>query len=255
MSRLRRRPSRRTFIRTRPASSVFSSIYSVALAQVKRASNFGVVSYTSCCSAHTRGPDELCAPASAGAPQRIDFIGKIMSRKGAYIGGSTVVQLGSVGGPERPKHVEESTSAAFPRVGGAKVDVPKTKPPTKPRMAHPTFKKFRRRANDVMGLLPYVEDRHRPTARALELDTGTGESSIFVTLAPPLAPAKAFSRSGCGRIFPLFSGVMRDGLSTGGGASWPGSVLSGPIFSGPHDCANLVFSFQVLEIPYICRLI
>lgn len=167
MSRLRRRPSRRTFIRTRPASSVFSSIYSVALAQVKRASNFGVVSYTSCCSAHTRGPDELCAPASAGFPQPIDFIGKIMSRKGAYIGGSTVVQLGSVGGPERPKHVEESTSAAFPRVGGAKVDVPKTKPPTKPRMAHPTFKKFRRRANDVMGLQPYVEDRHRPTARAL----------------------------------------------------------------------------------------
>ena len=28
---------------------------------------------------------------------------------------------------------------------------------------------------------------------------------------PPLALAKAFSRSGCGRIFPLFSGVMRTG--------------------------------------------
>lgn len=90
-----------------------------------------------------------------------------MSRKGAYLGGSTVVQLGSVGGPERPKHVEEPASAAFPRDGGAKVDVPKTKPPIKPRMAHPTFKKFRRRANDVIGLLQYVEDRHRPTARAL----------------------------------------------------------------------------------------
>lgn len=32
--------------------------------------------------------------------------------------------------------------------------------------------------------------------------------------APPLAPAKAFSRSGCGRIFPLYSGVTREGLST-----------------------------------------
>ena len=90
-----------------------------------------------------------------------------MSRKGAYIGGSTVVQLGSVGGPERLKHVEEQASAAFPRVGGAKVEVPKPKPPTKPRMAHPTFKKFRRRANDVIGFLPHVEDRHRQTARAL----------------------------------------------------------------------------------------
>lgn len=36
----------------------------------------------------------------------------------------------------------------------------------------------------------------------------------FVALGPPLAPAKAFSRSGCGRIFPLFSRVMRVGLLT-----------------------------------------
>ena len=59
---------------------------------------------------------------------------------------------------------------------------------------------------------------------------------------PPLALAKAFSRSGCGRIFPLFSRVMRVGLSTGPGARRPGSGLSGPIFSGPHDCADLVNS-------------
>jgi hypothetical protein len=53
---------------------------------------------------------------------------------------------------------------------------------------------------------------------------------------------KAFSRSGCGRIFPLFSRVMREGLSTGSDARWPESGLSGPIFSGPDDCADLVFS-------------
>ena len=59
---------------------------------------------------------------------------------------------------------------------------------------------------------------------------------------PPLALAKAFSRSGCGRIFPLFSRVMREGLSTGPSARRPESGLSGPIFSGPDDCADLVQS-------------
>ena len=58
---------------------------------------------------------------------------------------------------------------------------------------------------------------------------------ILVTLPPPLALAKAFSRSGCGRIFPVFSRVMREGLSTGLGARMAGSGLSKPIFSGPDD--------------------
>jgi hypothetical protein len=52
--------------------------------------------------------------------------------------------------------------------------------------------------------------------------------------------AKAFSRPGCGRIFPLFSRVMRVGLRTGGSPRRAESGLSGPIFSGPHDCAVLV---------------
>ena len=42
-----------------------------------------------------------------------------------------------------------------------------------------------------------------------------GEGWIRVAFPPPLALAKAFSRSGCGRIFSLFSRVMREGLSTG----------------------------------------
>jgi hypothetical protein len=72
----------------------------------------------------------------------------------------------------------------------------------------------------------------------------TGESSVFVTLPPPLALAKAFSPSGSGRIFPLFSRVMREGLSTGPRARRPGSGLSGPIFSGPDDCVDLVNFLQ-----------
>ena len=37
------------------------------------------------------------------------------------------------------------------------------------------------------------------------------------------------------------------GLSTGAGAKRPESGLSGPIFSGPDDCADLVNSFQASE--------
>ena len=62
------------------------------------------------------------------------------------------------------------------------------------------------------------------------------EGSTAVAFPPPLSLAKAFSRSGCGRIFPLFSGVMRVGLSTVPTASRHRSGLSGSIFSGPHDC-------------------
>ena len=44
-------------------------------------------------------------------------------------------------------------------------------------------------------------------------------------LPPPLALAKAFSRSGCGRIFSLFSGVMRIDLFTSLSAEWLDRVL------------------------------
>lgn len=75
-----------------------------------------------------------------------------------------------------------------------------------------------------------------------------GESWVRDQLPPPLAPVKAFSRSGCGRIFLLFSRVMREGLSTGPCARRPGSGLSGPIFSGPDDCADLVKFYQHADI-------
>jgi hypothetical protein len=71
------------------------------------------------------------------------------------------------------------------------------------------------------------------------------ESWISDPPSPPLAPAKTFSRSGCGRIFSLFSKVMRDGLSPG--ACKPGSSLSWQVFSGPDDCANLVQSLQTQQ--------
>jgi hypothetical protein len=55
---------------------------------------------------------------------------------------------------------------------------------------------------------------------------------------------KAFSRSGCGRNFSLFSGVMRARLLTGTLPSRPESVLSAPIFSRPVACAVLVNRYQ-----------
>ena len=65
---------------------------------------------------------------------------------------------------------------------------------------------------------------------------------------PPLALAKAFSPSGSGRIFPLFSKVMREGLSTDPGTRRLGSGLSGSIFSGPVACADLVKFYKSLKM-------
>ena len=64
---------------------------------------------------------------------------------------------------------------------------------------------------------------------------------------PPLALAKAFYPSDCDRIFSLFSRVMRLGLSTSVGAMRHGSGLSGPILSGPDDCADLVHRLQASD--------
>ena len=72
--------------------------------------------------------------------------------------------------------------------------------------------------------------------------------ALWRTPPPPLARAKAFSPFGCGRIFPLFSRVMRVGLSTGPCAERPESVLSGLIFSKADDCADLVLSFKALNM-------
>ena len=75
-------------------------------------------------------------------------------------------------------------------------------------------------------------------------DLDSGEGWISGPSPPPLAFAKAFSQSGCARIFLLFSRVMREGLNTGIGAKRAESGLSPLIFSGPDDCADLVNSFQ-----------
>jgi hypothetical protein len=57
------------------------------------------------------------------------------------------------------------------------------------------------------------------------------EGSTSVAFPPPFASSKAFSRSGCGRILPLLSMVMRVGLLTGLTAWGLENLLSGPIFS------------------------
>ncbi len=90
-------------------------------------------------------------------------------------------------------------------------------------------------------------------APVLKTDVGERPPWVRIPPPPPLAPAKAFSRSGRGRILPLYSRVMRVGLSTDPDARWPGSGLSGPIFSGPNDCADLVNSFQATGIAMFFR--
>lgn len=79
---------------------------------------------------------------------------------------------------------------------------------------------------------------------------GPREGSPAVAFPPPLAPAKAFSRSGCDRIFPFFSGVMWGKLSTGPCVTRPGSVLQEPIFSKADDCPR--FELQPLVYGLNC---
>src|SRR6056297_3500486 len=78
---------------------------------------------------------------------------------------------------------------------------------------------------------------------------------VRIPLPPPLALAKRFSPSGWVRIFSLFSRVMRVGLNTGMGAGRAKTGLSGPIFSGPDDCADLVNSFQATGIAMFFRVL
>ena len=63
-----------------------------------------------------------------------------------------------------------------------------------------------------------------------------GEGSTAVAFPPPLALEESFSPPGIGRIFSLFSRVMRDGLSTEPCAEMPEIVLSGPVFSEALNC-------------------
>ena len=76
---------------------------------------------------------------------------------------------------------------------------------------------------------------------------------VRIPPSPPFSLKKTFSRSGPGRIFPLFSRVMREGLLTGLRPEGRACVLSGPIFSGPHDCAILVNSLQPSNISRFFR--
>ena len=70
---------------------------------------------------------------------------------------------------------------------------------------------------------------------------------MWRTPPPPLALEKLFSISVSGRIFSLYSRVVREGLFIDPGAKRAKSVLYGPIFSGPVDCANLVKSSQDID--------
>ena len=72
-------------------------------------------------------------------------------------------------------------------------------------------------------------------------------SRVRIPVSPPFNPEKAFSRSGCGRIFPLFWRVMRGLLLTGLGAKRPAGCLSGPLCSGPVDCVRAVQLSKIMK--------
>ena len=68
---------------------------------------------------------------------------------------------------------------------------------------------------------------------------------------------KAFSPSGCDRIVPLFSSVMRARLRNGSGTRRPESRLSLPVFSGPvaFEISEKWFqSHESIMILDICNL-
>lgn len=77
---------------------------------------------------------------------------------------------------------------------------------------------------------------------------GLRRPRVRIPVSPPLALAKAFSRSGCGRIFALFSRVMREGLSTGPVARTPESGLCAQVLSEPHEWHIPVFSLYTPDI-------
>ncbi len=97
----------------------------------------------------------------------------------------------------------------------------------------------------------------RVLTRSASADSGCVSAlsaDVQIPHSPPLALAKACSRSGCGRIFPLFSRVMREGLNTGSGARTSGHVLSEPIFSGPDDRADWCIACITLKSRYFLAL-
>ncbi len=57
---------------------------------------------------------------------------------------------------------------------------------------------------------PSIARRNSQRSRAVEICTRDGWAPVL--FPPSLALAKPFSGSGCGGIFALFSGVMREGL-------------------------------------------
>src|SRR5690554_2789244 len=91
--------------------------------------------------------------------------------------------------------------------------------------------------------------------KAPVLKTGEAAMSpwVRIPLPPPLALAKAFSRSGCGGIVSLCARVMRAPLGTGPFASRPADVLSVPLFSAPVACAGSVNCFQAIELSLVSR--
>lgn len=90
-----------------------------------------------------------------------------MSRKGSYIGGSTLIYVRQKKADGTTFDTEKPISLAVPRSGGAPIKLSKNRSPAKHRMTQQSFKKFSRRMNEVARWLPYLDSEYAQIARML----------------------------------------------------------------------------------------
>jgi len=126
--------------------------------------------------------------------------------KGSYLGGSSIIHTGNVGGPSRRVLSLESTKLALPRAGGAEVIVPKTSRPKHPRVALPTFRKLRRRFKDAAEFAPFLPEHMADLVKRLSEIHDRMEALAKQTFTPEIAEeAAGLSKEFYARMGPLIA--------------------------------------------------
>ena len=90
-----------------------------------------------------------------------------MSRKGSYIGGSTLIYVRQKKADVTAFDTDKPISLAVPRSGGAPIKLIKSRSPSQHRLTQQSFKKFNRRMNEVASWLPYLDSEYAQIARLL----------------------------------------------------------------------------------------
>lgn len=83
-----------------------------------------------------------------------------MSR-GAYLGGSSIINTGNSGGPSRPDPLPAPSPAASPRIGGAQIRLETTKKgktTSSPRVTLLALRKVRRFCKEMADSAPYLSE-------------------------------------------------------------------------------------------------